>query len=479
MKINPLKTFTIALCIGASLPIIAQDSNHNDTIALSLDQCISIALNDNPTIKVAEMEIERMDYSKKEVIGQILPTISFGAQYNRTIEKQTMYMKTGSLGSAGNSSNNGENSENAEESTSTKATGGSNEIKMGLDNSYTMGFTASMPLIAPQLWKTLKLSDSQILQSVETARQSRLSLVNQVKSAYYALLLAKDSHKVILESYDNAKLNHEIYSKKYEKGAASEYDVLRTSVAVKNVEPELMQSEIAIKQAKLQLCILMGMNAAIPFEPTTSLAEYEKTMYDNTLAIDRSIDQNSELKMLDIQTKTLNNALEIQKMAWFPTLALNANYNWTSMSDGDPLKNFRWTPNSTIGLSLSIPLFQGGQRYTKIKQARIQVDEMKWQRENLERSINMQVDLAIDNIQMNVKQIASCAESVKEANKAHDIMEKSFNIGAASYLDLRDSELALTRSQLAYYQAIYNYLIANSNLELLLGNADIEKYTTK
>ena len=57
-------------------------------------------------------------------------------------------------------------------------------------------------------------------------------------------------------------------------------------------------------------------------------------------------------------------------------------------------------------------------------------------------------------------------------------MQKSFEIGAASYLDLRDSELALTRSRLAYYQAIYNYLVARADLELLLGNANLEKYTS-
>lgn len=58
-------------------------------------------------------------------------------------------------------------------------------------------------------------------------------------------------------------------------------------------------------------------------------------------------------------------------------------------------------------------------------------------------------------------------------------MKRSFDIGAASYLDLRDSELALTRSRLAYYQAIYNYLVAQSDLELLLGNADLTRYSSE
>ncbi len=481
MKIVSLKAVFTTLCMGIAFIGAAQKATYNDTLMLSLDKCITIALSDNPSIKVADMEIERMDYYNKEVLGQLLPSISFNAQYSRTLAKQVMYLNMGALGGGASSGATGEGSESegAEETPSTSAaskSSGGGGIKMGLDNSYTMGFSASMPLVAPQLWKTLKLSDTQILQTMEAARKSRLDMINQVKTAYYSLLLAEDSYKVILESYENAKETHDIYTKKHQLGAASEYDVLRTSVAVKNIEPQLMQGEITIKQARLQLCLLMNMDVNVPFKPTTTLSDYEKTMYENTLAIDKSIDQNSDLKMLDIQTQLLNDALDIQRMSWYPTLALTANYNWTSMSDGNPLKNFRWSPYSTVGLSLSFPLFQGGQRYNKIKQARIQVEEMSFQRENLEQAINMQVELAVDNIHVNVKQIAACAENVKQAERAHEIMDKSFKIGAATYLDFRDAQLALTNTRLTYLQAIYNYLIATNNLELLLGNTDVEKY---
>ena len=103
-------------------------------------------------------------------------------------------------------------------------------------------------------------------------------------------------------------------------------------------------------------------------------------------------------------------------------------------------------------------------------------------RENLTRQLNSQVALAVDNIRLNVKQIASSSESVAEASRAHDIQQASFDLGSASYLDLRDSELSLTpssltRARLGYYQAVYNYLVANSDLELLLGNAPIDSYT--
>lgn len=447
-------------------------------LALSLDSCIAIALSENPTVRVADMEIERMDYSRKETLGQLLPSLAFGATYNRTLAKQTMYMNMSRLGGASSSAQQPEESEGEEPSASSAASSASNGIKVGLDNSYSMGFSLSMPLIAPQLWKSLKLSDSQILQNIEKARQSRIDLVNQVKNAYYALLLAIDSRRVIQESYDMARFTADLYAKQFSLGAASQYDVLRTEVAVKNVEPELAQAGIAIRQAKLQLLILMGLDATIDLEPTTSLSEYEGTMYADVMKLDpTNIEGNTDLRLLDIQKNILSQSLEVKKMAWYPTLALNANYNWTSMSNGSPLRGFRWNPYSMVGLTLSVPLFEGGRRYTAIKQAEIQVREMDWQRDNLVRSINMQAQLAVDNILVNVKQISSCSESVRQAETAHRIMQQSFEVGAASYLDLRDSELALTRSRLAYYQAIYNYLVAGSDLEQLLGNANLEKYS--
>ena len=73
-----------------------------------------------------------------------------------------------------------------------------------------------------------------------------------------------------------------------------------------------------------------------------------------------------------------------------------------------------------------------------------------------------------------MKQIETCTASVEQAVKANQIQEKSFKIGASTYLDLRDSEDAVMTSKLSYYQAIYNYLVAKSNLELLLGNADVQ-----
>ena len=416
-------------------------------LSLSLDECIRIALNENPTIKVQEMEITRVDYSRKEVLGQLLPSINLAGQYTRNLALQTMYMDTPN---------------------------GSMAIKMGNDNTHAAGLQASIPLVVPQLWKSIKLNENQILQNVEKARANKLSLVNQVEKAYYALLLAQDSKRVIEENHATAKLNADIYQKKYDLGAASEYDVLRANVAVTNLEPSILEAENSINALMLQLKVLMGMDVRTQIAPSQQLSDFRGEMYaralSNTVGSDTTLANNTSLKSLDLQTDYLKKALDVQKMSWYPTLSGSASIMWHSMNNGSPFSGLRWSRASSVGLTLAFPIFQGGQRYYKQKQAEIAVEEMKWQRENLERSLHMQLETQNDAIAKSLKQIESNEGGVQMAQKANDIMQKSFKIGAASFIQLRDTEDALMAARLAYYQAIYNYLVAESDLEYVLGN---------
>lgn len=458
---------SVAVATLVSATAAAREATQADTLVLSLDSCIAIALDANPAIKVADLEVKRIDLTKKSTIAQLLPNISFGAQYSRTLAKQTMYMSMDGFGGGAGGDGSGD-METAESGRSSSDNG----IKVGLDNSWSLGFNGSLPLIAPQLWATLKLNDEQILASVESARSSRLDMIKEVKNAYYGLLLADDSYRVVKENYDMARYTAEQYRKRFEIGTASQYDTLRTSVAVKNIEPQLTQAEIAIRQSRLLLAMLMGIDTAPVITPTATLADYEATMYADVLAIDPSIGDNPDLRLLDIQRRQAEQAVKVNKLAFVPTLALTANYSWTSMSNGKLFgAGDRWSPYSAVGLALSVPIFEGGGRYNSVKQSQIQARELDFQRDNLRRSIQMQVDVAMDNIQLNVKQIASSAESVRQAEEAYRIICESFDLGTASYLDRRDSELQLTQSRMAYLQAIYNYLTARADLENLLGAA--------
>lgn len=437
-----LLTSVVAILAGTSASFAQVDSTAAAReVTLSLDECVAIALDSSPTVKVADLEVKRVDYSKKEAIGSLFPQINFSLSYQRSIELQTIRMDMG---------------------------GESQKLKMGSDNTWNTGFSASLPLIAPSLWKQIRISDTQILSNLEAARSSRLELVNNINKAYYALMLAISSREVIKENYDIALFNANLYEKQFQQGTASEYDVLRSSVQVKNLEPELLEADISVRQCRLQLIVLMGIGSELEITPSQSLDELQRDMYSHTVG-NLSLEGNSSLRSMELSQRMARQTVDLSRFAFLPTLSASFNLNWLSLSNGSPFRNQEFSPYSTVGFTLSLPIFTGGSHYNSVRQAKVQALELELQRENLVNTLRMQVDLALDNINKESHQIETSAEGVRQAEKAHEIMQKSFEIGAATYLELRDSELTLTSSKLTYLQSIYNYLISVSELDMLLG----------
>ncbi len=479
-----LTVAAMIVAFASSMSASSQTTQTSDSVlVLDLDKTLTIALSESPTIKVADLEVQKKDYSKRETIAGLLPKIDAAASYSRALKKQRMYMSGRSFDIAGMMKTYlgpiyeqmGIPFPESESSTSSEDEG----FEVGLDNTYSMGFTATLPIIAPQLWKSVDITSLDIETALESARSSRLSLINQVQKAYFNLLLCQDSYNVLREQYENAKLNAETYANQFKQGTASEYDVLRSEVAVRNIEPSLLSAENAVKLTKLQLKVLMGLDVDINIVVNDKLQNYEHNMYEVTMNIDRSLDNNTDLRKLDLQTEMLKKTVTLQKFAYIPTLGAQFSYNWISMSDGGMFDKFRFNPYSTAALSLSIPIFSGGSRYYKVKQAQANVAQMGFQRDNLVRSLNMQVEAQIDAISKSVKQIDSNKLGVEQAEKAYAIMQKSFEIGSATFVSLNDAELALTRARLSYSQAIYDFLAGVSDVQMLLGNTDISKYETE
>lgn len=445
---NLLKGVLIgALYVFTHINVYGQNSSselrsQGEPLNLSLDQAITIALSDNPTIVVANMEIEKANYAKKEVIGSLFPNINLAGSYTRNIEKQTMNM-------------------------------GGQTIAIGTDNSWAAGFSAGMPLINVQLWRSIKLTGEAVNQKVEEARASQIDMVSSVIEAYYAILNAQDSYEVLEKSYNTANENFRISKTRYEQGMASEYDAIQAEVQVKNLYPTLVSVKNGIDLAKLQLKVLMGLPADFPITIENKLADYEQEMFESVTLddMDASLSDNPDIRQLEIATKLLERQLKLQKAQWYPTLSLAFVYQWTSQNDDFKFADYAWNPYSTVGLTLSFPIFQGGSRYYKQKQAKIAYDEMEYMMENTRRLLGMQLQANMDKLRVAIEQIGSTKEAAALAQKGVNISQKRYEVGAGSSLELISSENAYTQAQLSYYQAIYDYIVAKNALNKVLGNA--------
>ena len=165
-----------------------------DVLKLDLEKALEIALSENPTVKVADKEIEKKKYAQKGTYAALFPQINFTADYTRTLKKQVMYMDGFDMGGGSDESTPG-----------MEGIDMSKGIEVGRDNNWTTGFNLSMPLVNATLWKSLSISALDVELSIEQARSSKISMVNQVKKGFYAVLLANDSYRVFKESYEHTR----------------------------------------------------------------------------------------------------------------------------------------------------------------------------------------------------------------------------------------------------------------------------------
>ncbi len=214
----------------------------------------------------------------------------------------------------------------------------------------------------------------------------------------------------------------------------------------------------------------MGIDADKNIAITGKLSDYEIDLYTDYIGMDTSLlIHNSSLKQMDLQTKMLKKTYEMEKTAFLPNVSLSAIYQWTAMNEDFKFNDYRWNPYSTVGLTVSVPIFTGGKRYFKLRQTKIQLNQLNWNKANLRRNLNMQAESYLKNMQQSIEQLASNKENINQAMKGRSIAQKRYEVGKGTILELNDSELALTQSQLTYTQSIYNYLVAKTDLELILG----------
>ncbi len=460
--------------------ILEEADSAEAPVVISLEQALKIALSENIAVKIADKEIERTKYAKKGTYAALFPQIDASGSYQRTIKKQVMYMDFdmssigGGASAGGSSSGSGEGSgESASGSGSGSASSGSSSsggLEVGRWNTWSAGISASMPLVNAQLWKSIKISGMDVELAVEKARASRLDMVSQVKNAYYAVLFSKEAFNVYKEVYENAMTNYAETEKKYNVQKATDLDMARAKTNVANAIPNVYNAESSVILALWQLKAVMGIDLEMNIDVEGAIEDYAEYMTCDVTASDSiSLDRNSTMKQLEIQANELAQSIKAQQYAYIPTLALAFNYSYNAMTNDFKFNEYKWTPYSYVGVSLSIPIFSGGKRLNQVRQARNSYEQMRLQMTSTERNLKISIRQSLNTMETNVKSYDAARDAVASAEKAYSIAEKSYEVGRATLTDLNDAQLALTQARLTESQAIYNFIVAKTQLEQTLG----------
>ena len=466
---------------------LEQAKSSETPVAITLEQALEIALSENISVKVADLEIKRTEYAKKGAYASLFPQIDLTGSYQRTIKKQVMYMDfdmssltggagagagTGTEGTEGGATGSTGSGSSSSSSSSSSSGGG---LEVGRLNTLNAGVSAALPIVNAQLWTSLKISGLDVELAVEKARGSRLDMVTQVKNAYFAALFAKEAFNVYKEVYENAVKNLEEAQKKFDSDKVSEFEVIRAKTSVANAIPNVYNAESSLILALWQFKAVLGVDLDMNLDVAGKLGDFSQHMfYDIHQHDEISLDKNTTMKQLAIQAEQLAQNIKVQKYATLPTLSLGFNFAMTTMANDVKFSEFKWTPYSYAALSLNIPIFAGGKRYQAIRQSKNQYQQMQLQQLNTERQLKIAIRQSLNTMEMNMKSYYAAQDAVAAAQKAYDIAEASYKVGRGTLLELNDAQLALTQAQLSESQAVYNFVTAKAQLEQTLGQDFIE-----
>lgn len=431
------------LATGLALAVVCASSamaQSKPTMVITLDKAIETALAENPTMKVADKEIELKKVADKEAWQALLPSVDAQLSLQHSIKVAEIRTSMGSF-------------------------------KMGMDGSTTAqgGITISLPIFAPTVYQNMKLTKEDIQVAQEKARGSKLDLVNQVTKAYYAALLSKDSYDVMVKAYKTSTENYNQINKMYEVGTVSEYDKISAEVQMRNMNSAVVSAETGIRLSLLKLKVLMGITADVNLQINDNLKAYESQLVMPNELGQNAVDNNTDLRQLDLNVKLLERTRKLLKTNFMPTVAVQLSGQYQSMSnDNWNLFNYHYSPSLALAFSVSVPLYRAS-NFTKLQSNKIQISQLLDTRDYTRRQLTIAASSYRENMVSTVAKIESNRQAVAQADKAVSISAKRYEVGKGTVLELNQSETALTQAELTYNQSVFDYLTNRADLEYTMG----------
>ncbi|MDP4176553.1 MAG: TolC family protein [Bacteroidota bacterium] len=422
--------------------------------SLSLKDCIKYAVEKNNDIHSAKIEEVIAEKKVNEVIGSGLPQFNVTGNLVNNLKLPVQLLPGEFFGGTPGSF-----------------------IPATFGTKYNFTFTGQVTqlLFNGSFWVGLsaaKQSKNYYRQNTENISEQT---VYEVSSAYYQTLVIQKQIRLL--EYNLVSLEKVLNDTKlsFENGRAKEVDVDRLNVNHNNLQYQLKKAKEGLKQSYNALKYKIGMPLETPISLADSLYFSQDSLsFDkiNTFnyELDASVNyQNrSEYRLLQtgLELQELNRKNELSK--YLPTISAFGSYSFQAQRAQADLFDSKkdWFKYYSIGLQLSVPIFTGGQTYSKVQQASLEVDKIKENIKKTEQGINLQMSNALIKYNNAVDNIQSQSLNVSLARKVYSTTQLEYQEGRVTASVLIDSETKLREAQTNY---------VNSLLDLYIARLDVEK----
>lgn len=449
--------------------LLVPNLNFAQTKVYSLDEAISTALSNNREIAVSVLNTKKSEAAVNEAYGYAMPTIDLNANYSHFLEKPKMPFPdfTALLTNATYSILFDENVIPRDNS---KFVPVETQLQsFAQSNNYEASLTLTQIIFSSTVFEGIGASQTYYDLAVAELNNQVSKTVLDVQKAFYGVLLAKAVLDITNSSFENAKENFDNVKALYEVGLVAEFDMLQAEVQVENIRPVVLRMENVLKNAKDGFKIVMGIDQSADVDVSGEIVLEPLDISHEDEMIEEAMQANFNIKSLELKKQVDEAFIQIDVSRYWPTLAGFANYTYAGSSDTWDYQNYSY---STIGLNLSINLWEGNRTKNKVEQSTITYKQTEEQLLQLKDYTTLEVKAKV--LELNrVKSLVDVQErTVEIAQKAYDIAEVRYEEGTGSQLEIRNADQELRNARLNRVQAIHSYLVTKYELDQLLGRTD-------
>ncbi|KYG81877.1 outer membrane protein TolC [Roseivirga ehrenbergii] len=408
---------------------------------LSLDQILDYALENSPMIQQSLLDEEIGEHEIKSSLSGWLPqvTADFGASHN--IKRQTQVI-------------------------------GDQLITFGQNYNSNLLFQVNQTLFNRDQFfasQTKGLVRSQLDQNTEG---NKVNTVVMVSKAYYDILLTYEQLEILDENLNRLQKQYQDAKSRYESGLVDKTDYQRAGISLSNLKSDRNRVATSLDAKFAYLKQLMGFPLPNDLNLDFDYAAMEKeTVMDTTeeLMVQNRIEHQqmeTQLSLFGLQTK-------YQKWSYIPKVSAYYSYNMLFFNNEFSDLYRKNYPTSVVGISVGVPIFQGGKRTQQIKIAELNEERLQLSKTNLESQINTEYETALAAYKSNLYEWESVKENMELAEEVYNIIKLQYDEGIKAYVDLIVAETELRTSQLNHYNALYKVLASKLDLKKALGNIEI------
>lgn len=468
MKQKSIRFFLLFLFLLTTGSSVAQKK------VLTLEESINAALKNNTEIQVAVMNVKKSDAAVSEAFGYALPSVDLSAQFAHFLKKpKTPFPDFEAL------LTNATYSILFDENVIPRDNSKFRDMKTALQsfaqtNSYETSVQVTQTLFNSAVFRGIGASKIYSDLSKEELKRTVLSTVLGVKKAFFGVLLTKQMNEITKASYLNAQENLKTVKAAYDQGFVSEFDLLQAEVRVENIRPQVLQVDNTLKTALDGFKILIGMNQTDDIDVTGELNYKKYNLPDESASVEEALKSNYGLKSYALKIDVDEAFIDLDRSEYWPSLYAFGNYSYAGSSDNFKFQNYS---SAIVGLTFSMNLFNGMRTANKVQQSEIALDQSTQQYRQMKEYVSLQVKAKLLEIQKVESLLEAQERNVTLAEKAYSISVTRYKEGTGSQIEVQNADIALQQARVNRLQSVYEYVVATSELDELLGKSGGEYFS--